>query len=166
MKKAVREIKFWHKRNQHLTYAVLQRLFGALSHREVLQLIDFIITTYSVIDYNYSSRFFDGFDNMVEAMKYNTGSEYEIKEQFIEKSDKCYNKITSWLLKKLNLKDIHDIFSKDNGARTDLMFELYSELGIPLTQLAKYFRIPLLVRKTKNTDNQYNNNIATPWIKG
>ena len=166
MKKAVREIKFWHKRNRHLTYSVLQRLFASLDRREGLQLIDYIITTYSVIDYDYASRFFGGLDNMIESMKFNTGSEYEIKEQFIGKSDKCYSEIASWLLNKLHLKDIHEIFSLDIGTRTDLMFELYLQQGFQLTQIAKYLRVPIVARETQQSNNQTNKNIATPWRNG
>lgn len=141
MRKAIKEVRAEHKRNVPLSYIQLKRLFKDLDKKERLQLVDFIITTYNVIDYKYSARLFDGVGNMIEAMNYNTGSEYDINELFVGKSDKCYSTITNWLMQNLKLDDIHDIFSLSENTRADLMYRIHNETGINLGQLAKYLRL-------------------------
>ena len=141
MRKALKEIKGTHRRGQPLSYPMLQRLFGSLDKKEGLQLIDFIITTYSVIDYDYAAKFFDGYDRMIQAMEVSTGSEYDINEVFVGRSDACYAQISKWLMKKLRLADIHEVFSLPESDRTDLMMEASRELGVNFRQLAKYFRL-------------------------
>ena len=143
MKKAVKEVKDEHRRGKPLTYALLQRLFGTLGQKEKNQLVDYIITTYSVIDYDYASRFFGGYDNMIKAMGYTTGKEHDIQEIIVGKSDVCYQKITKKLMDELHLKDIHEIFSMSESRRTDLLFEIQAETKIDIRQLAKYFRLKI-----------------------
>ena len=143
LKKALKEIRDEHRRRQPLSYPLLQRLFRDLGQKERFQLIDYIITTYSVIDYDYASRFFDGFDQMIKAMEFNTGSEYDINEVFVGRSDACYAQISKWLMGRLNLNDIHDIFSLPISERTDLLMEMNREMGVSLRQLAKYLRLEI-----------------------
>ena len=141
MRKALKEIKGTYRRGQPLSYPLLQRLFGRLGQKERLQLIDFIITTYSVIDYDYSAKFFDGYGRMIQAMEVSTGSEYDINEVFVGRSDACYAQITKWLMKKLRLTDSHEVFPLPESDRTRLMMEAYRELGGNIWQLAKFFRL-------------------------
>lgn len=141
MRKAVAAIKTLHNQNRPVTYELLQNLFRSLDRREGLQLIDYIITTYNVIDYQYSIDLFGSFDKMLQAMDSTTGSEYDIKEEFTGKSDLCYEEITRWLFSRLPIKDIHEIFAKSPEDRFDLAVEISSELGINLRQLAKFFRL-------------------------
>jgi hypothetical protein len=141
MKKAIEEVKATHNRNQPLSYNLLRRLFSNLDERESNQLEDYIINTYSVIDYEAAIRFFDSYEDMIGAMHYNTGSEYDINEIFVGRSDACYPEITSWLKRNLHLNDIHDVFLLPDEDRTDLMFDIHKELGVDPRQIAKYLRL-------------------------
>lgn len=143
MKKAVKEVKGEYKRGKPLSYALLQRLFGTLDQKEKNQLVDYIITTYSVIDYDYAFRFFGGYDNMIKAMGYTAGKEHDIQENMVGKSDVCYSLITKRLLEELHLQDIHEIFSMPESFRTDLMLEIHTKTKLDLRQLAKYFRLKI-----------------------
>lgn len=143
MKKAIEVIKGMHREDQPLSYTLLKRLFSKLDSQERKQLIDFIVTTYSVIDYAAASRFFDSYEDMIGAMHYNTGSEYDINEVFIGRSDACYADIASWLRSRLNLKDIHDVFLLSEEKRTDLIFEIHKSTGASLEQIAKFLRLTI-----------------------
>ena len=143
MKKAIEVIKGMHREDQPLSYTLLKRLFSKLDSQERKQLIDFIVTTYSVIDYAAASRFFDSYEDMIGAMHYNTGSEYDINEVFIGRSDACYADIASWLRSRLNLKDIHDVFLLSEEKRTDLIFEIHKSIGASLEQIAKFLRLTI-----------------------
>ena len=147
MRKALRVVKSHHNRNKPLSYKLLHNLFSSLSRKEGLQLIDYIVTTYSVIDYKYTAKLFGGFDNMTVAMASTTGSDYDIAEVFTGKTDECYEKITRWLFSRLNIEDSHKIFSYSLSARTALMNETIRILKVNPKQAGKYFRIPIKEKK-------------------
>lgn len=144
MKQAVNAVKAQHNRRMPLSYAFLQRLFKTLGQKEGLQLVDFIVSTYSVIDYDYSGKLFNGIGNMIKAMEYNTGSEYDLNEKNVGRSDAPYARITKWLMGNLKLTDVHDVFALPESRRADLLLEIHSELGIEIWQLAKYLRLEII----------------------
>ena len=143
MKKAMSEVISTHDSNRPLSYIMLKRLFSKLDKREKKQLIDFIITTYSVIDYDAAIRFFDSYEDMIGAMHFNTGSEYDINEVFTGRSDTCYAVIARWLKNSLNLDDIHDVFLLSEENRTDLLFEIHKATGADPRQIAKFLRLKI-----------------------
>lgn len=144
MKKAISEVKGMHNVSKPLSYALLKRLFSKLSKTEKLQLIDYIITTYSVIDYDSAICFFDHYEDMIGAMHYNTGSEYDINEEFTGRSDMCYSDIASWLRSNLKLNDIHDVFRLSEESRADLLFEIHKGTGADPIQIAKFLRLNII----------------------
>lgn len=141
MKKCIKEVEGAHKMGKPLSYNTLQRMFKSLDQKESLQLIDFIVVTYSVIDYSFTKKLFGSFSDAVKAMHNNTGSEYEIKESFVGRSDTHYATITKYLLNKLKISDIHDIFLLSEDKRIDLFFDIYSTFEIPPKQIAKFLRL-------------------------
>ncbi len=141
MKNAVSEVKAFHGRGQHLTYQTLQRLFAPLSHAEKEQLVDFIISTYNVIDYEAAIRYFGSYENMLEAMQVTTGSEYDIKEHFTGWTDECYPTLVKLVLRKTGLADIHDMFSLNESRRRSLMEYLKGRTDATDKQLEKFLRI-------------------------
>ncbi|MBO4670699.1 MAG: transposase [Bacteroidales bacterium] len=143
MKQAMAEVKSTHDMDRPLSYILLRRLFKPLNGKEQNQLIDYIITTYSVIDYAAAIRFFDSYQDMIGAMHYNTGSEYDINEVFTGRSDACYAEIANWLTVNLRLKDIHDVFLMPDEKRTNLLFDIHKATGAPPAQIAKFLRLLL-----------------------
>ena len=146
MKQAMAEVKSMHEMNKPLSYKMLKRLFKPLGLKEQNQLIDFIITTYSVIDYAGAICFFDSYQDMIGAMHYNTGSEYDINEVFTGRSDACYAEIAEWLTANLQLKDIHDVFLIPEENRTKLLFDIHKATGAPPVQIAKFLRLSLEIK--------------------
>ena len=141
MKNAVSEVKAFHGRGQHLTYQTLQRLFAPLSHAEKEQLVDFIISTYNVIDYDAAIRYFGSYENMLEAMHVTTGSEYDIKEHFTGWTDECYPTLVKLVLRKTGLTDIHEMFALNESRRRQLMEYLKGRTDATDRQLEKFLRI-------------------------
>lgn len=141
MRKAINEVRAECTRKKPLSYRQLQRLFESLDQKEKLQLVDYIITKYSVLDYKAAAKCFGGTENMLKSMEYNTGSEYEVQEQFTGKSDICYSRISYWLINRMHIEDVHRVFFLSLEERTELLFQAYRELGINLKQLSKFFRI-------------------------
>ncbi len=141
MKKALAEIKAMAEASKPLSYNFLQRIVRTLDERETRQLVDFIVTTYSVIEYDYAIRFFDTQEKMVLAFHSNTGSEYDLNEVFVGKTDVWYNKLTKTLLKKLSVKDIRDIFRLSEDQRFNLLKMLMRETDCPPAQICKYLHL-------------------------
>lgn len=146
MRNAVKEVKQMNALNKNLGYATLHRLFRKLDKRERQQLIDFIIVTYNVIDYEYASSLFGSYNNMIHAMHCTTGSEYELKETRTGKTDKSYSAVTTFLKEFLNINDIHKVFDLPETQRQDLFFQILKIIDITPEQLAKYLRITIQKR--------------------
>ena len=144
LRQAIREVKATATRNVQMTYAQLQRLFRPLGLDERKQLVDFIISEYNVIDFKSAIRFFGSYEEMLIAMHATTGSEYDINEVSTGRSDACYAKMTAILMKKLGLKDIHDVLALPDSAKSDLFPLLLSLTGATPEQVAAFLRVTLM----------------------
>ena len=90
MRKSIRAVNDEYNRGCYLRLQRIRCIFKGLSGPEAQQLIDYIIVKYKFIDYGLSVNYFKDFDSMVTAIESNTGSEYEIKEDFEIGSDRPY----------------------------------------------------------------------------
>lgn len=152
MKRAVKEVKARHASGQYLPYRVLRRLFKHLSLKEQNQLTDIIVSIYSVIDHQAAIRQFGSYEEMLIADHSTTGGEYEMDEVFIGKDDSWYNRMTTILLRELNLDDIHDILGLPIDKKYDLYLLLREKTMAPGPQIAKYLRMPLQKADKKLSD--------------
>ena len=143
LQKAVKEVKAQFKAEKPLNYAQLGRLFKTLTREERLQLTDFIITTYNCIDYKAAIRFFDTEEDMISSMHVTTGSEHDINEVFIGKSDAPYKQMTSFLLKNHFVEDIHDIPSMTTDEKFDIFLRLRAQTETLDEQIALFLHMPL-----------------------
>ena len=141
LRDAVKEVKYCRNNGKPLAYKQLQRMFRRLDKRESQQLVDYIIVQYSVIDYQAAVSYFDSYDNMLLAMHSTTGSEHDIKEESIGRSDAHYFRMTSLLMKHYGLKDIHDILAFDDKRKWEALEYVSKELGVPIKQAAAFLRI-------------------------
>ena len=132
-----------HNDGKYLRYRQLQRLFRALVHKEKEQLTDFIISLYNIIDYENAASLFDSFDDMLNAMHSNTGSEYDINEVFIGKSDAHYAKMMSLVLDKYDFKDIHDVLRLSPEKKDDVFQLLMANTDALPEQIAAFLRMPV-----------------------
>lgn len=142
MRRAVSLVKDRHSKNQALHYQTLKWMFKPLSTEERYKLIDFIISTYNVIDYESAIAFFGSFDKMLEAMHITSGSEYDIQEEFVGWSDKVYEQMTQYLTGRGGLADIHDMFKLSEAERRKWIPILQEETSATERQVMKYLRLP------------------------
>lgn len=92
MRWAMRYVIELHGKNRPLDYRIQAMLFKGLNTKERKQLIDFIIVQYNFLDYSAITKHFGSFERALTAMDANTGSEYDIIEEweetpYIESSD-------------------------------------------------------------------------------
>lgn len=143
MKCALQEVKAQYKQGKPLNYPLLKRLFAPLNTSEKRQLTDFIICTYNVIDYKEALRYFDSYADMIHAMHSNTGSEYEINEVLIGRSDAWFAKFSTIILRETEFKDIHEIFTLSPIERFEFFKLLRRETEAMSEQIAHYLRLPI-----------------------
>lgn len=143
LQKAVKEVKAQFKAGKPMNYAELHRLFQPLDRIERLQLTDFIISIYNVIDYKAAIRFFGSYEKMLLALHATTGSEHDLNEFFIGKSDTHYNRMTSILLREEKVHDIHDILSMTVDQKYELYLFLQHETQATSEQIAAFLHMPL-----------------------
>lgn len=142
MKRAVKQVKSMYDDCRYLSYALLKKLFKPLVYKEKLQLVDYIISTYNVIDYDGAIRFFGSYEKMLEATHSVTGSEYDLNEVFVGKNDSVYALMTQLLMNTGRFKDIHDIFSLSKEERFSLLEYLNEKTDATLEQIAKFLHLP------------------------
>ena len=131
------------KASKPLKHCQLKRLFRPLSYEESQQLTDFIISTYSVIDYEETIRFFGSYDNMLVAMHSTTGSEHDLNEVFIGKTDEHFVKMVAIIMRELKLDDIHEILTYDMEKKYEL-FQLIRKHSPALSaDIARFLHMPI-----------------------
>ncbi len=144
MKRAIKEVRRTFNAGLPMNYALLKRLFDSLNRKESLQLTDYIISTYNVIDYDSAARFFGGFENMVRAIDSSTGNEYDLNEIFVGKSDVCYGQMTQILQNDLHLQDIHEILAKTQDEKIELFRYLMRRTSTDPKQIGKFLHLPVI----------------------
>ena len=146
LRKALKRVDWLHDNGQYIPYAVLKRMFESLpDNRERNQLVDYIIVKYSVIDHEAAMRFFGGYEQEVLAARSNTGSEYDICEGFVGKSDTCYSLFISLLLKD-GLEDIHKILTASDNQKLEWFKFLKSRTAAPEKQIAAFLHLSVGVK--------------------
>ena len=144
LRRALKKVKILHANEQYLSYTVITSLFDSLPNDyEKDQLTDYIIRTYSVINHKASARYFGGYDKEMLAASSNTGSEYDINEEFIGKDDRYYAHITNILRQGGYVRDIHDIFSMTDKDKLELFVLLRLKTMAPKTQIAAFLHLPV-----------------------
>lgn len=99
LRKAVKYVRHQAEKGNRISYRRLTLLYDGLDEKQSRQLTDRIISSYNVIDYGSLLRYYASYDAMVLAMKSNTGSEYDIREEFNSGSDRAYFVMTKELEK-------------------------------------------------------------------
>ncbi len=131
--------------NRPLNYSTLRYMFKGLDTKEQNQLIDHIITCFSIIDHSEAIRFFGSYENMLTADHSTTGSEYDIKEQFVGKRDDVYAQLTRILLQEYKYSSIQAILKLTDDERFKLFQSLSGRTSATPKQIAKYLRLPLII---------------------
>ena len=143
LRRALKIVKDRQSKGRYLTGALLRRLFDSLpSKLECEQLTDYIISTYSVIDHKAAISHFKSYENELITAHANTGSEYDIKEQFIGRSDACYVKMKRVLLASGLVKDIREIFSMTPEQKRKAFRYINVRVEAPGKQIAAFLHIP------------------------
>ena len=142
MKKAVKLIRDAHQREQYLNHTLLKNIFKGLDQKECEQLIDFIIVSYSVIDYDKAARYFGSMEKMIAAFDTTTGSEYELTEEDEPETDTAYIEMLKYLKKQGYDLVTKDFLGLSGSEKSKLMKELTRKTSASIRQASRLLRLP------------------------
>ena len=93
LRRSLKRVEEFSKSNAWLSYRILRQLFDGLSDKEARQLKDFIILKYYPIDKDELMLLYHDYQTLLTAVNSNTGSEYDIKEDFDSGPHTIYRKM-------------------------------------------------------------------------
>jgi len=143
LRNALKEVDFACKTGRPLSYVTLDRLSAKLSLEEQQQLCDYIISVYSVIDYEKTVSYFGSYENMVMAVNTAKGSEYDIKEEFSPGSDSVYSRMSGLLIKECIISDVDQLLLLSEERRLELLEPLCLATGAGERKTAKYLQLKI-----------------------
>lgn len=141
LRRAIKKVEYFRTAERPLLYERLDELLNPLSVKEKLQLTDFIIRKYSCLDFARSISFYGGYEKMLGAFSFNTGSEYDLDEPFDPKSGQAYGKMTRYLAADKRFKDIGGIFRGPMEVRFDYFVELVNHCLVSPAHAKKFLHI-------------------------
>ena len=146
LRRALKTVQAQHKGGLPMNYNLLRRLFDSLpDDRERNQLTDYIITTYSVIGHKEAIRFFGSYEEELIAAHANTGSEYDLNEVFVGKSDAVYATMRRAIRQTGQFTDLHEILSLPTPKKTELFQLLRRQTTAMSKQIAAFLHLSLSV---------------------
>lgn len=126
------------RKKQNLDYGDLDRILPKLDAIEKEQFIDYVISSYALVDFSFSTSHFGSLESFVIAVNSSAGGEYDIKEDYTSDSDVAYCQL-------LNYTDavdkVRDIYTMPVSSRGDLALDALRHTTASLYQLRKFFHL-------------------------
>ena len=139
LRDALKEVDQHVKDHAYLNYATIRRLYRKLSSIEKEQLTDYIISRYLPIDKELLVSFYKDYDSMVMAINSNTGSEYDMKEEYRAESDQAYSEMLEVIARSTFAKNPHAIVAESLERKQYIAHQLKQ------MTTAKYYQITRLL---------------------
>lgn len=149
MKKAMSMVKSFYQSGCYLGYAVLGRIYKDLSPKEASQLTDFILKTYCDVDFDDAIAFYGSLEKMLLAIDSNTGSEHDMKEDWVGYTDTVYAQMGRMLRNKTGMADMKAILMLPEQERRKLYHYLLKQSDFIERQVEKYLQLPDANRKKR-----------------
>jgi hypothetical protein len=140
LRKAMAEVSSCVAKGQYLNYARLRRMMDNLSVLEKNQLVDYIISSYNVINYKKVSLYFQSYKQMLVSIHSTTGSEYDLIETVDRFSDMVYRDMIVEIRKYMNTS-IRTVIMLDSDEKMKLAAVLKQKTHATDRQIAKFLHI-------------------------
>lgn len=141
LRKSIQAVNGDYNRGHYLKLQRIRNLFKDLNESETQQLIDYIIVKYRFIDYSLAVNYYKDFETMVTAIDSNTGSEYEIKEDFEPGSDKPYARMCAEVKRHGLLNDDMRIYKLTKDEKERLVEFLIMKTDAVPYQVIKFLHL-------------------------
>ena len=150
IRRAVKEIDAMVTLNLPLKFGHIRRLFNGLQHSEIEQLTDYIISEYMFIDFECAASYYGSYSKMIEAIHYNTGSEYEINEEWDCDPDVAYNEMSAYIKQFRPETPVRSVISLSRDEKSDLNRRLQAHTSASARQIAKFLHLPVAGKHMKH----------------
>jgi hypothetical protein len=141
LRRALKEVQAFRKKDAPLSEPCLRRLFAKLDYREKNQLVDYIISRYNCIDYSEMFKLYGSYEKACLAFASNQGSEYDMKEDFDPYSHKAYVQMCKYLVSNKGLESAKDVLRLPDDARVVLFQELLMSTSATPRQVEKFLHL-------------------------
>lgn len=140
--KCLKEVEGGRSRGAYLRYSQLRRMFSDLSADERIQLVDFVIVTYNVIEYSRLSSLYGSPERMLLAINSNTGSEYDLREERHRNPDTAYGQMMNHVVRNEYVRRAKDVLLLPPGAKDILKRILVRDTLADDWQARKFLGLP------------------------
>ncbi len=123
MRRAVKKVQYFHDADRPLLYKQLDEMLDTLNAKEKKQLVDYIVKTYLAIDFELSISYYGSYEKMTDAFNNNTGSEYDIKEEYDPNSGRDYRTMSRYLINS-KYHSIREVIHQDFKERIEYFHEI------------------------------------------
>jgi len=141
LRAALKEVDNHVKDKAYLKYSTVRRLFFGLADKEREQLLDYTISRYLPIDAGRLISYYKGYDQMVMAINSNTGSEYDIREEYTADSDRVYTQMLELIAQSTFAIKPHSIITADTNKKKKIAAVLKQKTGAKDYQIAKVLHL-------------------------
>ena len=142
LRSALKEVDSYVKDHAYLNYPTIRRLFKKISAKEREQLIDYIISRYLPIDKDTLLSFYKGYDEMVMAINSNTGSEYDIHEEYNNDSDTIYTQMLELIGMSSFVAKPNAVIMAEDEKKRQIARVLKQRTGAKDYQIARVLHMP------------------------
>jgi len=139
LKNSLAVVKYMRREVKPLSYNLLMDMFEDLDERESAQLTDFIVSKYNPLSYDAIIHYFGSLEKAKEAMVYNEGSEYDLKEDWEDYSN--YEKMTAIYRELFPEHKICNVESLSTEEQELLLREISYRTGVSLKQIRKFLHL-------------------------
>ena len=110
---------------------------------------DFILKTYCDVDFDDAIAFYGSLEKMILAIDSNTGSEHDMKEDWVGYTDTVYAQMGRMLRNKTGMADMKAILMLPEQERRKLYHYLLKRSDFIERQVEKYLQLPDANRKKR-----------------
>ena len=151
LKRAVKETDFMVSQNLPLNYAQIKRMFRNLNEKESEQLTDYIISAYNPIAKDDVISYYGTYEVMTDAMKNNTGSDFDIKEKNDRLSHVPFIEMIQYLRKSMVEENIRKVTMLQMNDKMELAMELLKNTSATPAHIGKFLHMKIEKATTYNT---------------
>ena len=141
-RRAVAELEYCCRLAKPLGGAFVTGMTEGLDEEEKNRLIDRIIARYQFIDYEALGAYYENFQMMLLSFRSNTGSEYDIDEEFVPGSDKIYYRLLNASEKLFGKDSFKKVLSLPEEKRRINVEVLIRLTGASHRQVCKFLHLP------------------------
>lgn len=142
LKKSIKEIDSLYRNEKHLNYKLLERLLKKLTIDERIQLTDYIICKYNVIDTKSVMSHFESYQELLTSLHSTTGSEYDIKEDQDCASDLIYRDMIK-IARKYYGEDIRKVIWASSEEKFQIAEVIRQQTSAQIWQIEKFLHLKI-----------------------